>query len=117
MQTAKVKTATSPQLLIQVKTSSPEEGARHQLQFIVDEGLADKDSHPSLRIDKARLIQASLSSGTWAKYKAGWNMLVKFELATGRKYKWPLKKSVLRDFEVFYICKKNLKAAAQATQP
>ncbi len=63
-------------------------------------------------MDKARLIHAILSSGTWAKYKAGWNMLVKFELAKGRKYKWPLGKNVLKDFAVFCICKKNLKAGS-----
>ncbi len=39
-------------------------------------------------------------------------MLVKFELATGSKHSWPLKKSVLRDFAVFCICKKKLKAGS-----
>ena len=68
-----------------------------------------------LRENMGRLLYASLASGTWYKYKSGWNTFDKYESWLGKKLQWPLEKDVLRGFAVYCITIKKLKPTSVKT--
>ena len=68
-----------------------------------------------LRENMGRLLYASLASGTWYKYKSGWNTFDKYESWLGKKLQWPLEKEVLRGFAVYCITIKKLKPTSVKT--
>jgi len=59
---------------------------------------------------RARLLQASLASSTWQKYMCGWRAFRKFEEKIGVQYRWPLSKEALRNFAVFMLESRKVKA-------
>ena len=58
----------------------------------------------------SELVNSAIARSTWAKYSSGFKAFSDFELATGRKFSWPISKEVWRSFIVWCHYDKKLSA-------